>query len=82
MTGKEPNYRDKSDEAGCYVVVFKNNYNKNTPPIERGRDGEIIPANVSISITLMQVVEIEETNHTIHLQFQISLRWKENQVTY
>ena len=46
MTGKEPNYRDKSDEAGCYVVVFKNNYNKNTPPIESGRDCEIIPANV------------------------------------
>ena len=40
------------------------------------------PVNVSISITLMKVVEIEEVDHSIHLQFQISLSWKENRVTY
>ena len=30
----------------------------------------------------MKVVEIEETDHSIHLQFQISLSWKENRVKY
>ena len=30
----------------------------------------------------MKVVEIEETDHSIHLQFQISLMWKENRVQY
>ena len=30
----------------------------------------------------MKVVEIEETDHSIHLQFQISLRWRENRVKY
>ena len=30
----------------------------------------------------MKVVEIEEVDHSIHLQFQISLDWKENRVTY
>ena len=30
----------------------------------------------------MKVVEIEETDHSIHLQFQISLGWKENRVKY
>ena len=82
MTGKEPNCRDESDEAGCHLVVFKNNYNKNIPPIGSARDGSIIPVNVSLSITLMKVVEIEEVDHSIHLQFQISLEWKENRVTY
>ena len=82
MTGKEPNCRDESDEAGCELVVFKNNYNKNIPPIGSARDGSIIPVNVSLSITLMKVVEIEEVDHSIHLQFQISLEWKENRVTY
>ena len=30
----------------------------------------------------MKVVEIEETDHSIHLQFQISMRWNETRVTY
>ena len=64
------------------VVAFENNYNKNIPPIESSEDGKAIPANVSISITLMKVVEIEERDHSIHLQFEINFRWKENRVTY
>ena len=30
----------------------------------------------------MKVVEVEESDHSIHLQFQISLSWKENRVQY
>ena len=30
----------------------------------------------------MKVVEIEETDHSIHLQFGINLQWKENRVKY
>ena len=82
VTGKVPNCRDESDEEGCQLIVFKNNYNKNIPPIGNTKDGRAIPAFVSISITLMKVVEIEEVDHSIHLQFQISLSWKENRVTY
>ena len=82
VTGKEPNCRDESDEDGCQLIVFKNNYNKNIPPIGLARDGSPIPASVSISINLLKVVEIEETDHSIHLQFEINLQWKENRVKY
>ena len=64
-----PDCRDESDEKGCKVIILKDGYNKNIPPI---------PANVNISITLMKIVEIEEVDHSIHLQFQISLQWKES----
>merc|ERR1712130_325614 len=74
--------RDESDENGCQLIVFKNNYNKNIPPIGRAKDGSAIPVNVSISITLMKVIEIEEVDHSIHLQFKINLVWKENRVKY
>ena len=74
--------RDESDEKGCQLIMFKENYNKNIPPIDNDKDGFKIPANVSISITLMKVVEIEETDHSIHLQFGINLQWKENRVKY
>ena len=76
--------RDESDENGCKIIIFKNNYNKNIPPIgKRQATGEgAIPVNVSISITLMKVVEIEEVDHSIHLQFQIRLQWKDNRMKY
>ena len=71
--------RDGSDEIGCQIILFKNQdaYNKNIPPITKND-----PVNVSISITLMKVVEIEETDHSIHLQFKINLQWKDNRVKY
>ena len=77
-----PDCRDESDEKGCKVIVLKDGYNKNIPPIARAKDGSAIPAKVNISVTLMKVVEIEETDHSIHLQFQITLMWKENRVKY
>ena len=79
VTGKEPNCRDKSDEIGCHLILFEGDYNKNIPPIGSAEEGS---ANVYISITLMKVVEIEETDHSIHLQFQISIEWKEKRVKY
>ena len=82
VTGREPNCRDESDENGCQLIVFKNNYNKNIPPITSDEDGRVIPAQVGISTILMKVVEIEEVAHAIHLQFQIKMQWKENRVKY
>ena len=77
-----PNCRDESDEKGCKVIVLKDGYNKNIPPIGRTKDGRSIAANVTISITLMKVVEIEERDHSIHLQFEINMQWRENRVKY
>merc|ERR1712012_1483954 len=64
VTGKAPNCRDKSDENGCQLLVFENSYNKNIPPIGNAKDGSAITADVSISIILMKVVEIEEVDHS------------------
>ena len=85
VTGKEPNCRDKSDENGCELIIFENNYNKNIPPFEETineKGEEVAQTNVRISITLMKVVEIEEVDHSIHIQFMISMQWKENRVNY
>ena len=68
------------------LIDLEGDYNNNIPPIGKntseGSQGSLIPARVSISITLMKVVEIEETDHSIHLQFQISLQWRENRVSF
>ena len=74
---QEPDCRDKSDENECQLIVFENNYNKNIPPIEG-----LVPTQINISITLMKVVEIKETSHSIKLKFEIKLQWKEKRVKY
>ena len=80
-----PNCRDKSDERGCERLVLEEGYIKNVPPITAnlsGADESILPVHVKIAITLMKVVEIEETDHSIRLQFEINLQWRENRATY
>ena len=49
-----PDCRDESDEKECQLIILKDGYNKNIPPIARAKDGSAIPADVSISITLMK----------------------------
>ena len=37
---------------------------------------------MKVSLILYKIVAIEEEDHSIELQFQISLEWKENRATY
>ena len=62
--------------------MLESNYNKNIPPIGRSAEGGSVPADVGVSLTLMKVVEIEERDHSVHLQFEINLQWRENRVKY
>ena len=79
-----PDCKGKSDEKHCQLVFLEEGYNKNIAPIRRNEtDQNLMPVNVNVTVTLMKVVEIEETDHSIHLQFQIMLDWKEtDRVTY
>ena len=77
-----PDCRDESDEYGCKLLILKEGYNKNIPPIKRSSFWGSVPANVGISIILMRVVNIDEVDDSIHLQFQISLQWRENRAKF
>ena len=73
-----PNCRDESDETNCQVLVLKKGYNKNVPPINS--DNPVV--NVSVSIDLLKLVDIDEPDYSIKIQFEIMLKWKENRATY
>ena len=77
-----PDCRDQSDEKNCQLVILNDNYDKNFPPIDRARDGGIIPREVNISIALMNIRKIDEKGQTIRLQLQISLSWRERRAMY
>ena len=79
------NCRDESDEFNCKVLVLKRGYNQRVPPVGTITSGEVTtlkPVEVNVSLTLFKVVAIEEEDHSIELQFQINLEWKENRATY
>ena len=74
-----PNCRDQSDERGCQLMVTKEGYNKNIPPITvKSSDQSTVPVCLNISIELLQIIDMEEQDHKIDLQFQITLEWREN----
>ena len=79
-----PDCADKSDERGCKLLVLEDGYNKRVPPItaESDLDRTIVPVSVGVSIVLMEVVSIDEVDHSIQLQFEVILNWRENRATY
>ena len=56
-------------------------YNKNVPPITVDN---IIKetVNVSVSIDLSKVVDINEEDYSIEVHFSITLKWIENRASY
>ena len=65
-------------------MVLEGGYNKRVPPIsaENALEDTIVPVSVGVSIVLMEVVSIDEVDHSIQLQFEVILNWRENRATY
>ena len=76
--------KDDSDEENCYLLVFKKeeSYNKKVAPFSLDTEKNIIPVEVNVSTTLMNVLDISERAHTIDLKIGITLKWYENRVLY
>ena len=72
-----PDCRDESDEMNCEILVLKVGYNKKVPPVK-----STDPVKVSVSIDLLKLVDIDEEDYSIEIQFEISLVWKERRATY
>ena len=72
-----PDCRDKSDERGCSILVLEEGYNSNVPPVNSR-----YPLNVSVSLHLLKLVDINEDDYSIEIQFEITLEWKEIRATY
>ena len=77
------NCRDKSDEDKCSLLVLEDGYNMKVAPFEVDSiTEEVVAAQVNISTTLFNVIEISEQNHKITLKFRITLEWYENRAIY
>ena len=69
--------RDESDERNCNHLVLKDGYNKKVPPIQSSD-----PVNVSVTLDLLRLVDIDEGDYSIEIQFEIMLKWRDNRATF
>ena len=78
-----PNCRDSSDEKNCQLIILDEGYNKDVPPFQMNYPKDIIiPAKVSVSIDLFNVMSIDEVENTIDLKFGIKMEWYDRRLTY
>ena len=69
-------YRDESDEDGCRMLVMKDNYNKKIAPFDFDYESRmVIPVNVNISMAVMDVLSISETDLVYVLKFRFLMVW-------
>ena len=64
--------RDESDEEECKSFVLKRSYNKFSAPI----------TNVTVDISLEDIVSIKDFDNEIDLKTSITLKWTESRATY
>ena len=79
-----PNCKDHSDEKGCQILFLEEGYNMRVPPVDKIEEemDKIIPVPVNVSLALLKVVNIDEEDHNIEFQIQITLEWKDNRALY
>ena len=73
--------RDNSDEEDCNILLLDAGYKKKVPPMlsnQKKRD----PAKVFVGIRILKVVDIDEENSFVEIQFRITLKWKETRASY
>ena len=76
------NCQDGSDEKNCKTVVLEESYRKVAPPALLGADNMVIPANVEVSLTLLDISAIREADNEIDIKFTTELKWTEPRATY
>ena len=76
--------RDGSDERGCRLFSLVEDYEMSVSPIARvsplNRSIKKVP--IHISLRLLKMMGIAESENTIDLQFEIILEWKDQRITY
>ena len=73
--------RDKSDEEDCDILLLDTGYRKKVPPMSSNQSKRD-PAKVFVGIRILKVVDIDEENSFIEIQFRITLKWKEMRASY
>ena len=61
------------------MLVSEKGYNKNDPPVPFDQPQSM--ENVSVSIDILKLIDINEEDYSIKIQFSIFLKWVKNRAT-
>jgi len=77
------NCLDESDEDECKMIFMKDNYNKKIAPFIFDKiNNRNIPVNVNVSMSVIDIIKIEEVDHTFTLKFRLVLEWYDYRIKY
>ena len=57
-------------------------YSKQVPPVVIDENGKIISAIVTVSASVLDIINIAEDDNKIVIKFRIILQWKDERVSY
>ena len=58
------------------IFIFKDNYNKKIAPFSFDTvQKAVIPVNINVSFSVIDILKIEEVNHIYVLKFRFVLEW-------
>ena len=79
-----PDCDDGSDEKGCKLFSMVDGYNKVVSPFKRMSflNETLVPVSINVSLKLLKMVEIDERDNSIDLQFEIILEWRDSRIAY
>ena len=79
-----PDCEDSSDEKGCQLFSLVEGYNKVVSPFTRVSllNETIVPVTINVSMRVLKMMDIDERENSIDLQFQIILEWRDQRITY
>ena len=70
---------DASDEIDCDKVTVPISYQNETPPPPKNGDKL---ANIHLSLEISKVLELNEVDSIMALQYKLKLQWRDNRVTF
>lgn len=75
---------EQEDEAECTIVQYPRDrqYMETLPPYGRTDEGEVIPADVIVSVGLQEVGDIKEVMMSYTAKMSLSMTWTEDRVQW
>ena len=79
---KFPNCEDYSDEENCNTVILGDSYVKDFAPLEKLDEGAYKRTEVFVSVNIIGILFISETEEIFEIKFDLTLNWRDFRVKF
>ena len=72
----------ESDKISCQTIFLKKSYQKAAPPVVVSEGDIFQKASIRVTLTLLDIAAIQQSNVEIYIKFKTKLQWTEQRATY